>query len=177
LAMAYIVVGVMGPGEAATEADCRLADRLGELIAEQGWVILTGGRPVGVMQAALVGAKRHGGLTVGVLPRDTPEPASEAVDIPIVTGMGEARNVVNVLTSRVVFVCGMSTGTASEVALALKADRPTILVNAEPSSIHYWQSMASPCLRHVATAEEAVRLAAQLLEAHAVILEASPLKP
>jgi uncharacterized protein (TIGR00725 family) len=119
---------------------------------------------VGVMQAAMIGAKRRGGLTVGILPQHTPELASEAVDIPIVTGMGEARNIVNVLTSRVVFVCGMSAGTASEVALALKADRPTILVNAEPGSISFWQSMASPWLHHVTTAQEAVELAAQLLE-------------
>jgi uncharacterized protein (TIGR00725 family) len=162
--MALTVVGVMGPGEDATEIDCQLADRLGELIAEQGWVILTGGRPAGVMQAASAGAKRRGGLTVGVLPGNAPEMASDFVDIPILTGMGEARNIVNVLTSRVIFVCGMSAGTASEVALALKAGRPTILVNAEPTSIDFWQSMASPFLRHATTAEEAVTLVARLLE-------------
>ncbi len=46
---------------------------------------------------------------------------SQAIDIPILTDVGEACNNINVLSSRVVFACGMEAGTASEVALALKA--------------------------------------------------------
>src|SRR5436190_3138664 len=117
--MAEIIVGVMGPGETATAADCAAAERLGNLIAQQRWVTLTGGRAAGVMEAALRGAKSAGGMTIGVLPGETAEQASSEADIQIVTGMGEARNVVNVLTSRLLFVCGVSSGTAAEVALAL----------------------------------------------------------
>jgi len=106
------VAGVMGPGEGATPSDCAIAERLGELTAAQGWVTLTGGRAVGVMDAALRGAKRAGGLTLGILPQDSPVGASDAADIQILTGIGEARNLVNVLTSHVIFVCGMSAGTA-----------------------------------------------------------------
>jgi hypothetical protein len=156
--MPRIVIGVMGPAEGATEADCQLAEELGQRIAEKGWVTLTGGRPAGVMAAALRGARQHNGLTVGVLPGRDAADASPEADIRIVTGLGEARNVVNVLTSDVVCVCGMSPGTASEVALALKVERPTILIAPEASSEQFWRSLGSACLHVVGTVAEAIDL-------------------
>ena len=59
--------------------------------------MLTGGRAAGVMEAACRGAQAAGGLTVGVLPSADGADMSDAVDIPIVTGLGDARNAVNVL--------------------------------------------------------------------------------
>jgi uncharacterized protein (TIGR00725 family) len=162
--MPSIVVGVMGPGETATVADCANAELLGQLIAQQGWVTLTGGRPVGVMEAALLGAKKSGGLTVGILPDNSAEDSSQAADIRIVTGMGEARNVVNVLTSQLVFVCGMSTGTASEVALALKTKRQTILVNAGPDAERFWTSLGGSMLYIASTPEQAIEIARRILQ-------------
>jgi uncharacterized protein (TIGR00725 family) len=149
----------MGPGEGAAEAECAAAERLGELIAGNGWVTLTGGRPAGVMDAALRGAKRRGGLTVGILPGAVATGASRAVDIPIVTGIGEARNIVNVLTSQVVCVCGTGAGTASEIALALKAGRPTILVSPTPESAAFWQSVGGASLHVAQTPEAAIAIA------------------
>jgi uncharacterized protein (TIGR00725 family) len=153
----------MGPGEAATDADCAVADRLGELIALRGWVVLTGGRASGVMQAALLGARRAGGLTIGVLPDDTAERASDAADVRIVTGMREGRNIVNVLSSQLVFVCGMSSGTASEVALALKTKRHAILLNAAPDAARFWKSLDAARIHVASTANEAVELAERLM--------------
>ena len=45
------VVGVMGPAK-APKRDLDNARVLGEFIARRGWVVLTGGRDVGVMDAA-----------------------------------------------------------------------------------------------------------------------------
>ncbi len=46
-----------------------LAEELGECINARGWVLLTGGRPAGVMAAASRGAARvEGHLVMGVLP-------------------------------------------------------------------------------------------------------------
>jgi uncharacterized protein (TIGR00725 family) len=161
--MSSTIVGVMGPGETATAADCAAADRLGELIALQGWVTLTGGRPIGVMEAALRGAKRAGGLTVGVLPHATAAHASDAADIRIVTGMGQGRNIVNVLSSEIVFVCGMSTGTASETALALKTERHTVLLNIPPDAARFWSALGGSFLHVASTPEEAIAIASRLL--------------
>lgn len=71
--MRKIVVGVMGPGDKATTTDINRAYRLGQLIADNGWVLLTGGRNVGVMDAASRGAKMVGGLTIGILPSNDTE--------------------------------------------------------------------------------------------------------
>jgi uncharacterized protein (TIGR00725 family) len=96
-------------------------------------VLLTGGRPAGVMAAASRGAARvEGHLVVGVLPDEgngDDRQATAELDLALFTGMGHARNVINVLSADVVVVCGGGgPGTASEAAHALTAGRPLILL-------------------------------------------------
>ena len=124
----------MGAGEKASPRDVQLAEELGELAARAGWIVLTGGRDTGIMDAALRGAKGvEGSVTVGILPGRNPDGASPFADVVIATGMGEARNAINVLSSDVVVACGEGgAGTASEAALALKAGKPLVLL--APSS-------------------------------------------
>jgi predicted Rossmann-fold nucleotide-binding protein len=50
------IVGVMGPAK-AKKKDLDNARVLGEFIARRGWVVLTGGRDLGVMDAACEGVK------------------------------------------------------------------------------------------------------------------------
>ena len=125
-----IVIGVMGGGSTSPES-WQEAYRLGTLIADQGWVLLNGGRNVGIMEASAKGAHDSGGITVGILPDDTDRQVSAYVQIPILTGMGSARNCINVLSSRVVVACRGGAGTFSEIALALKHQRHVILMNCE----------------------------------------------
>jgi uncharacterized protein (TIGR00725 family) len=127
------IVGVMGPAK-ARKKDIENARTLGELIARREWIVLTGGRDVGVMDAAGQGAKQVArSLTVGILPSSR-DRVSKYVDVAIITEMGSARNNVNVMSSHVVVACGLSgAGTVSEVALALKAGKPVILVGATQS--------------------------------------------
>jgi uncharacterized protein (TIGR00725 family) len=87
--MRKIIIGVMGPGANATETDLQNAYKLGKLIAQSGWVLLTGGRNAGVMDAASKGAKAANGLTIGILPTNDTSAVSNAVDIAIVTDMGK----------------------------------------------------------------------------------------
>ncbi len=123
-----IIIGVMGGGKASPK-DTNAAYRLGGLIAEQGWILLNGGRNTGIMDASAKGAKDHGGLTVGILPDDNPGRASKYIDIPVITGMGSARNCINVLTSHIVVACPGGAGTLSEIALALKFNKVVILMD------------------------------------------------
>jgi uncharacterized protein (TIGR00725 family) len=119
------VVGVMGGALASPRVE-EDAWELGRLIAEAGWVLLNGGRHAGVMAASARGAAEAGGLVIGVLPGDDWEGVAPHVDVPVITGMGDARNAINVLSSRVVVVLPGNAGTLSEVALALKAGRPVV---------------------------------------------------
>lgn len=155
------VVGVMGSGRSITEAERGRAYRLGALIAERGWVLLTGGSAAGVMDAASQGAHEAGGLVVGVLRSDHGAEASQHLDVAIRTGMGEARNVINVLSSDVVIALPGGAGTLSEVALALKADKTVILVGWEPGAAV--QTAGEGRLLRADSPDEAVALAAHTL--------------
>lgn len=147
-------IGVMGASACSPEVR-QLAHEVGRLIAARGGIVVCGGRG-GVMEAAARGARAAGGLTIGILPGDDAAEANPAIDIPIVTGLGNARNVVNVLTSQAVIAIAGSHGTLSEIALALKCGVPVI-------GLQTWRLEApdgsgSPLLA-AASAAEAVALA------------------
>ncbi|EAZ92046.1 TIGR00725 family protein [Crocosphaera chwakensis] len=145
-----IVIGVMGPGDSATEIDIKNAHELGKLIAQEGWILLTGGRNVGVMDAANKGAKEAEGLTIGILPSNHTRNVSDAVDIAILTDLGNARNNINVLSSNVIIACGIGLGTLSEIALALKNKKPVILLSEHQESQQLFKKLA-PDLIFIAT--------------------------
>ena len=127
------LIGVMGAGEGASACASEMAEELGTAIAKRGWALLTGGRPEGVMAAACRGASTvEGHLVVGVLPGDgqgQDRRNTAELDLALFTGMGQARNLINVLSADVVVVCGAGgAGTASEAAHAIKAGRPLVLL-------------------------------------------------
>jgi len=121
------IVGIIGPGESATQENINLAFKVGEIVAKLGYIVLTGGRNCGVMDAALKGAKKQKGITVAILPDDNKERISDYADIPIITGMGSARNNINVLTSDLIIAIGEGPGTLSEISLAAKAGKKILI--------------------------------------------------
>jgi len=131
----------MGPGKGASKKECKLANELGKIIAQNGWLLLTGGRDIGVMQAALKGAKKANGTTIGILPGENRDQCSSYVDIPIVTGIGEARNVINILTSDVIIACGMGAGTTSEISIAIKKKKTLILLKPTTSALAFFTEL------------------------------------
>lgn len=161
--MKKIIIGVMGPGEKATVTDVQNAYELGKLIAQKGWVLLTGGRNIGVMDAANKGAKSVNGLTIGILPSENQKNVSEAVDIAIFTDMGNARNNINVLSSDLVIACGMGAGTASEVALALKANKQVILLTEDEESKFFFKKLSPENVHVVESVTAAIATATQIL--------------
>jgi uncharacterized protein (TIGR00725 family) len=158
-----IIVGVVGPGERASQTDKSMAYELGQMIAKEGWVTLSGGRNSGVMDAVSRGAQDAGGLTVGILPTSGAERISSAIDIPIITDMGSARNNINVLSSNVVIACGMGKGTASEVALALKANVPVILLNTNSIANQFFTDLDKSKVSVMGSAQEAIGLCRKLV--------------
>jgi len=118
------LVAVIG-GSSATAGEEAAAEAVGQALGEAGAVLVCGGRG-GVMEAACRGAKQAGGLTVGILPGPTPADANPYVDIPIPTGMGEARNAIVVRAAQAVIAIGGGYGTLSELAYALCFGVPVV---------------------------------------------------
>jgi uncharacterized protein (TIGR00725 family) len=137
------IIGVMGPGENASPDENVMAYELGKEIARQGWVTLTGGRSFGIMDAALKGASEAGGLTIGILPGDSDGNSSDHAQIKIVTSMGSGRNYISVLSSHLIVVLGMASGTASEVSLALKSRKKIILLNQDEITIRFFKNLGT----------------------------------
>jgi uncharacterized protein (TIGR00725 family) len=146
-------VAVCGPRE-ATPDEQALAQRVGELLAERGDIVICGGGD-GVMRAVAAGARTRGGLVVGIRPNDTTEGANPHLDVTIVTNLGEARNAVIVWSADAVIAVGGSWGTLSEVALAMRRGGIPVVVLAGWRVMDATGALA-PGPVYVSTAEEAV---------------------
>ena len=119
-----LIIAVIGGG--APPARARdLAEEVGRELARRGATVVCGGMR-GVMEAVCRGAKAEGGTTIGILPGADPAAANDFIDIPIITGMGLARNIIVVKTGRAVIAIDGAYGTLSEIAFALGDGAPVI---------------------------------------------------
>ncbi|MBM4464247.1 MAG: TIGR00725 family protein [Chloroflexi bacterium] len=122
-----MIIAVVGAGQCPKEV-AQVAESVGRELARRGVTLVCGGLG-GVMEAACRGAKSEGGLTIGILPGFSQRDANPYVDIPVVTGLGEARNVIVVRTARAVIAVDGEYGTLSEIAYALKLGIPVVGLN------------------------------------------------
>lgn len=157
------VIGVMGGSKASVGVEAMARD-LGRRIAERGWILLNGGRNCGVMAASAAGAKEAGGLVIGILPDTTRTKAAPDLDVAIMTGLGDGRNLINVLSSDVVIACPGALGTLSEVVLALKHDKRVILVGGFDLGSEFDKFRKRGQLTTVESPEEAVEQAGLALD-------------
>ncbi|MGB9613161.1 MAG: TIGR00725 family protein, partial [Candidatus Margulisiibacteriota bacterium] len=128
--------------------------------AQAGCVLVCGGLK-GVMEAAAKGAKSAGGLTVGILPGSKREEANPYIDIPIITGLGYARNKLVVKTGQVIIAIGGKYGTLSEIGFALGYGIPVI-------GLKTWELIrgdgkVDKSITYVNSAKEAVDLALKIM--------------
>jgi uncharacterized protein (TIGR00725 family) len=145
-------IGVIGAGLCNPEIE-EVAEDIGRMVAERGAILYSGGLG-GIMEAASRGAAGEGGITVGILPGKKASDANPHIKIPVVTGMGHARNVVLVNSCEVLIAISGAHGTLSEIALALKMWKPVV-------GIHTWKDIKG--VHYVDTAEAAVEKAFSLL--------------
>ena len=117
-------IAVIG-GSQATPAELEAAEQAGREIARAGAILVCGGMG-GVMEAACKGAYQMGGLTIGILPGENRLHANEYVKIPIVTGIGYARNITVVKSAQAVIAISGSYGTLSEIGYALQSGLPVV---------------------------------------------------
>jgi len=149
--MARTIIGVIG-GSTATKGQLEAAYKVGSLLAAHQAVLVCGGMG-GVMEAACRGAQENGGLTVGILPGSSAREGNRYLTIPIVTGLGYARNAVVVQTSQAIIAIGGKYGTLSELAYAAQYGIPLV-------GLSTWKVRLP--IKHVRTPSEAVKLALQL---------------
>lgn len=122
------VIAVIGQGDPDEGAAPRAAERCGELVAEAGATLVTGGLG-GVMAAASRGARGAGGRVVAVLPGTDRKAATPDADLAVCTGIGEARDLVVVASADAVIAVGGGWGTLAEIGLARKVGRPVVLLD------------------------------------------------
>ena len=154
------IIAVIGGRDPSAE-EAILAEEIGREIARQGAVLICGGLR-GVMQSACKGAQSQGGLTIGILPGDDRKSANRYVQIPIVTNLGYARNVVVVKSAQAVIAIGGGYGTLTEIGYALDAKIPVIGINTWSLSRNH---QADKSIIRARNAKEAVQKALELMEA------------
>ena len=115
-------VSVIGGGT-TTDAEYETAMALGTELGTRSHDVVCGGL-TGVMEGVAAGMAETGGQVIGILPGESTEDANPYVDVPIATGMGNARNVMVVLNGEATIAVDGGTGTLSEIAHALDLDRP-----------------------------------------------------
>ncbi len=119
-----IRIGVIG-GAKPEDRFRKIAFEVGQLIAEKGAILVCGGLS-GVMEAAARGVKKAGGVSVGILPGDSPKDANAYIDIPIATGLGYSRNSLVVMNSDVLIAIDGKYGTLSEIAYGCVQEKKII---------------------------------------------------
>lgn len=117
-------IGVIGAGSCDVQL-AELAWQTGRQIAARGAVLLCGGLG-GVMEAAARGAREAGGTVIGILPGGDRTGANPFLSYSIVTGLGEARNLLIVRSSQALIAISGGYGTLSEIAFALKTGVPVV---------------------------------------------------
>jgi uncharacterized protein (TIGR00725 family) len=154
-----VFIGVIGGSEVSPSV-AQVAEEVGREIARRGAVLVCGGLG-GVMEAACRGAASEGGLTIGILPGEDRRAANPFVRIPVVTGMGYARNVAVVRSCQAVIAVDGSYGTLSEIGHALQGGVPVIGLNT-------WSlardGRADTAIIPAATPADAVDIAMSLIE-------------
>jgi len=113
--------------ENLTEEILNVAERVGYLIGKKGGILVCGGLG-GIMEAASKGAKKAGGITVGILPYGK-EKVNQYIDIPIPTHLGFYRNYLIVSAAdSVISICGRW-GTLNETAFSVSIGKPTVILS------------------------------------------------
>lgn len=157
----FNIVGVIGSSKADPDL-LKLAEEVGSEIARSGAAVVCGGLS-GVMEAVCRGARKEGGLTIGIIPSDEKRDANQFVQIPIVTGMGMGRNVMLVKTADVIIAVGGEFGTLSEIAHALNIGKKVIGLRTWKLEKAHTRSI--PNLVEVDTPKQAVALALEAISA------------
>ena len=149
-----IFIAVIGENDPPAHL-AALAEEVGGELAAAEAVLVCGGMG-GAMEAACRGARRGGGVTIGILPGTKHNTANPYVLYPIPTGLGHARNILVARSAHALIAIGGKYGTLSEIAFAKVEGTPVI-------GLETWEltreGQIEPHIQRARDAKEAVQLA------------------
>ena len=122
------LIAVIGHASHAKEIHLKTAYEVGKEIAKSGAILLCGGNPEGVPDAAAKGASESGGTVVGISPGVDRTTSSQYLTIPIYTNMGFARNQILGLSADALIAIGGGVGTLTEMAYSYAYKKPVIVI-------------------------------------------------
>lgn len=143
-----ITISVIGGSSISARVE-DLAESVGRMIAELGCILVCGGLG-GAMEAAAMGAKKAGGLTIGILPGKDKRDANSYIDISLPTSIGYARNTIVSCSADIIIALPGSFGTNSEICYGLVYGRPVI-------DLGNWNIEGMIDVKNVAEAEEKIK--------------------
>lgn len=159
-----VLIAVVGHGMHAKDEHMKIAEEVGREIAKREGIVICGGHSFGIMDFVARGAHRENGMTIGIIPEDDLSKTSKYVDVPIITGIGFARNQIIALSCDAMIVIGGGVGSLTEAAYAYRFSKPVIVIKelesiVEPYIGKYMDDKKTVKILGAKSAKEAVELA------------------
>ncbi|MFC2135999.1 TIGR00725 family protein [Bacteroidota bacterium] len=124
--MKKIQIAVLGSSKAiCSKKAYDMAVKVGEELANNNCTVITGGG-MGIMEAALKGAKKKSGLTVAIIPWESMKIVNDYADVVIATGIGWSRNSINLNSCDGAIVIEGGAGTLNEATYAYIQNKPIV---------------------------------------------------
>lgn len=167
--MRKLQIAVLGSSKAiCTKKMYKYAEQVGEELAKRDCVVITGGG-LGVMEAAMKGAKKYGGTTLAIIPWEDKDRVNDYADLVVATGIGWSRNSINLNSCDGAIVVGGGAGTLNEVTYAYMQNKPTVCVTpsggmAKELSNTYFDIRKTTKIYGANSAEEAVEKLLKLIK-------------
>lgn len=126
--MQKIQIAVLGSSRSiCTKKAYDMAEKVGEELAKRDCITLTGGG-LGVMEAALKGAKNKSGLTVAIIPWESIKKVNKYSDVTIATGIGWSRDAININSCDGAIIIHGGAGTLNEASYGYIREKPMIAI-------------------------------------------------
>lgn len=156
----------------ASASLCKKAEKIGFLLARAGATIVTGGKG-GIMETVARGAKKGGGIAIGIVKGEKRFVSNKFVDIEFVTGMQAdgLDELLLVLSCDALIALGGGAGTLQEIVIAYRIQKPVVVLRqtggwSEKLAGRYLDGRKKIKFLSVRTPSEAVTQSLQLAHHH-----------
>lgn len=162
-------IAVLGSSDAVCSIrGYNMAFEVGEEIARAKAVTLTGGG-LGVMEAALKGAKKSGGVTLAIVPWESLSKVNDYADVVVATGIGWSRNSINLNSCDGAIIIQGGAGTLNEATYGYMMSKPIVALTssggvAEEISNKYFDERKTEFVFGASTPKEAVKKIISLIK-------------